>query len=96
MQHVDAKDGCERSADGSLGGPIPAGVAKIDALRGAQIGQVFMFAPGSNALEMRRVYVTRPPGQVRCAMGERNGVLSGSASQFQHITGLLSEELHDH
>ena len=87
VQHVDAQHGGERPA-APLARPRPVRIGKIDALRRAQVRKPRLRAPGGDAGKMRVVEIARPPGQLRRAAGEFDGVLAGAAAEFQDVAAL--------
>src|ERR1039458_4868829 len=51
-----------------------------------------MLSPGGDAVEMRLDNVARPPDQVRRPAREFNGVLPGTAAEFQYVPGLVAQK----
>src|SRR5260221_10914511 len=86
VQHVDAEYGCEVTAGVFAFLPVPVGNGEINALRRAYIWKLFVLPPGGDAVEVRRKNVAWPPKQLRGTARERDRMLSGTATELQHVS----------
>ncbi len=92
VQNIRAEDGEKLAGGADHALKPPLRIRQVDAQGRADVGKIRMSPPCRDAVQVCPVGVARPPHQVRRQAGEFDDVLTGAATQLEHIAGSALQE----